>query len=57
MGNELLICSEQEKSASLRRKHTTQSLKEVHKWLGSFGHAGTGKFRAELRRALVAIQS
>ncbi len=39
------------------RTRTTVLQAHTHQWLGTFGHAGNGEFRGELRRALVAIQS
>jgi len=36
---------------------TTVLQAHTHQWLGSFGHPGNGQYRAELRRAIGAIQS
>jgi hypothetical protein len=45
------------KRGEVVRTRTTVLQGHTHQWLGSFAHPGNGKFRAELRGALVAIQS
>lgn len=45
------------KRGEVVRTRTTVLQAHTHQWLGTFGHAGNGEFRGELRRALVAIQS
>ena len=37
------------------RTRTTVLQAHAHQWLGTFGHAGNGEYRAELRRAVAAI--
>lgn len=39
------------------RTRTTVLQAHTHQWLASFGHAGHGQYRGELRRALAAIGS
>ena len=45
------------KRGEVVRTRTTVLQAHTHQWLGTFGHPGNGKFRAELRRAAVAIRS
>jgi hypothetical protein len=39
------------------RTRTTVLQAHTHQWLGTFGNPGNGEYRAELRRAVAAIQS
>lgn len=43
------------KRGEVVRTRTTVLQAHTHHWLGTFGHAGNGEYRAELRRAVVAI--
>src|SRR5215831_1761704 len=44
------------KRGEVVRTRTTVLHAHTHQWLGTFGNAGNGEYRAELRRALTAIQ-
>jgi hypothetical protein len=43
------------KRGEIVRTRTTVLQAHSHQWLGSFGNAGNGEYRAELRRAVAAI--
>jgi hypothetical protein len=43
------------KRGEVVRTRTTVLQAHSHQWLGSFGHAGNGEYRAELRQGVVAI--
>src|SRR5262249_42618097 len=45
------------KRGEVVRTRTTVLQAHTHQWLGTFGNAGNGKFREELRRAVAAIQA
>jgi hypothetical protein len=44
------------KRGEVVRTRTTILHAHTHQWLGTFGHPGNGKYRAELRRAVEAIE-
>ncbi len=44
------------KRGEVVRTRTTILQAHTHQWLGSFGNAGNGQYREELRRAVAAIQ-
>jgi hypothetical protein len=44
------------KRGDVVRTRTTILQAHTHQWLGTFGNAGNGEYRAELRRAVTAIQ-
>lgn len=44
------------KRGEVVRTRTTILQAHSHQWLGTFGNAGNGEYRAELRRAVAAIQ-
>lgn len=45
------------KRGEVVRTRTTILQAHTHQWLGTFGNAGNGEYRAELRRAVAVIQS
>jgi hypothetical protein len=45
------------KRGEVVRTRTTVLQAHTHQWLGTFGHAGNGEYRAELRRAVTAIHA
>jgi hypothetical protein len=45
------------KRGEIVRTRTTILQAHTHQFLGTFGNAGNGEYRAELRRAVTAIQS
>ncbi len=45
------------KRGEVVRTRTTVLQAHTHQWLASFGNPGNGEYRAELRRAVVSIQS
>ena len=45
------------KRGEIVRTRTTVLQAHTHQWLGSFGNAGNGEYRVELRRAVAATQS
>jgi hypothetical protein len=45
------------KRGEVVRTRTTVLQAHTHQWLGSFGNPGNGQYRAELRRAVTAIQA
>jgi len=45
------------KRGEVVRTRTTALHAHTHQWLGTFGHAGNGDYRAELRQVVAAIQS
>jgi len=45
------------KRGEIVRTRTTVLQAHTHQWLATFGNPGNGEYRAELRRAVVAIQS
>src|SRR5215469_6935645 len=44
------------KRGEVVRTRTTVLQAHTYQWLGTFGHAGNGDYRGELRRAVAAIQ-
>jgi hypothetical protein len=44
------------KRGEVVRTRTTVLQAHTHQWLGTFGHAGNGEYRVELRQGVVAIQ-
>lgn len=44
------------KRGEIVRTRTTVLQAHTHQWLGTFGNAGNGEYRAELRRAVTAIE-
>jgi hypothetical protein len=44
------------KRGEVVRTRTTVLHAHTHQWLGTFGNAGNGEYRAELRRAVTALQ-
>ena len=45
------------KRGEVVRVRTTALQVHTHQWLGTFGNSGNGQYRAELRRAVTAIQA